>query len=86
MNYHVGDIVRSTQGRDNGQPYIIWEIDGNMLLLVNGKSRKLAKPKQKKDIHVTFVQTSEALTQTLANHGKVNDAYLRKILNSEKGV
>jgi ribosomal protein L14E/L6E/L27E len=85
MNYHVGDIVRSTQGRDKDQLYIIWETKGNMLLLVNGKSRKLSKPKLKKVIHVAFVQTSETLTKALQN-GKVNDAYLRKILSNVKGV
>ena len=84
MNYSKGDIVHSTAGRDIGQNYIVWEISENMLFLVNGKSRKIASPKKKKNIHVAFLKKSEPLIQSLNQNKKINDAYLRKILISEE--
>lgn len=83
MNYHLGDIVYSVAGRDIGQKYIIWGIDDSMLLLVNGKSRKISNPKKKKEKHVEFLKKSEALIDNLKNSKKINDAYLRKILNGD---
>jgi len=83
MKYHLGDIVCSIAGRDIGQKYIIWGIDNNMLLLVNGKSRKISNPKKKKTKHVEFFKKIDVLIENFENNRKINDAYLRKILNSE---
>ena len=83
MSYNLGDIVYSTAGRDIGQKYIVWKMEENMLCLVNGKSRKISHPKKKKTIHVAFYAKSEALIENLKNNKKINDAYLRKILNSD---
>lgn len=83
MNYHLGDIVYSIAGRDNGQKYVIWGIEENMLLLVNGKSRKISNPKKKKIKHVEFLKQINALVENIENNKKINDAYLRKILSSE---
>ena len=83
MNYHLGDIVSSIAGRDIDEKYIVWGMDNDMLLLVNGKSRKLSNPKKKKTKHVTFYKKSEALIENLENDKKINDAYLRKILSRE---
>ena len=44
-----GQVVRSKKGRDEGKVYIIMEIiDDDLLLLVDGKLRKLDRPKKKK--------------------------------------
>lgn len=83
MIYSKGDIVHSTAGRDIGQNYIVWQVDGKMLFLVNGRSRKIVNPKKKKCIHVAFERKSESLTKVLEEGKKVNDAYLRKILANE---
>lgn len=84
MNYQISDIVCSIAGRDNGQKYIVWGIDNNMLLLVNGKARKIANPKKKKTKHVEFLKKVDVLVEVFENNKKINDAYLRKILSSEE--
>lgn len=81
MKFEVGDIVVSKKGRDINQKYIVWEIKNDMLKLVNGKSRKIIKPKQKKQKHVEFVKKAETLIENFEFRKKINDAYLRKILN-----
>lgn len=80
MKLNVGDIVTSTQGRDIGTKYIVWEIEKNILFLVNGKQRKIVSPKKKKNIHVAFYGKSEI--QNLKLNKKINDAYLRKVLKN----
>ena len=48
-----GQVVRSKKGRDEGKVYIIMEIiDDDLLLLVDGKLRKLDRPKKKKVKHL----------------------------------
>ncbi|MGI5841971.1 MAG: KOW domain-containing protein [Christensenellales bacterium] len=81
MTFNIGDIVCSTAGRDIGKKYIVWNVDGKMLFLVNGRERKINNPKKKKTIHVAFYSKSEALIENLKQNKKINDAYLRKILN-----
>lgn len=44
-----GQVVRSKKGRDEGKVYIIFDIiDDDLLLLVDGKLRKLDRPKKKR--------------------------------------
>lgn len=84
MSYQTGDIVISNSGRDKGQKYIVWKIENKFVYLVNGKSRKIANPKKKNAKHITIYQKSdEALINF--NGPKINDAYLRKILNQWEG-
>ena len=48
-----GQVVRSKKGRDEGKVYIIMDIiDDDLLLLVDGKLRKLDRPKKKKVKHL----------------------------------
>lgn len=82
MKLSVGDIVTSIRGRDKGFNYIVWSIEGDTLFLVNGKQRKIENPKKKKTIHVAFSSKSEILIQNLKLNKKINDAYLRKVLNN----
>lgn len=84
MTYSIGDIVCSIAGRDIGQNYVVWEVDGNMLTLVNGKARKIVNPKIKNKTHVAFLKKSTTLIDALQNKQTINDAYLRKILDSEE--
>ena len=54
MEIGVSDIVRATAGHDKGETFIVVGREGNMLLLADGKRRKMEKPKRKKVIHVVF--------------------------------
>lgn len=71
-----GQVVKSKKGRDEGQVFVIIEIiDDNYLLLVNGKSRKLEKPKKKKVKHISIYKDIINL-----NVKDINDSYIRKML------
>lgn len=49
----VGQIVFSKSGRDAGKTYMVYDIiKKDFVLLVDGKSRKLARPKLKNQKHI----------------------------------
>ena len=54
MDIARSDIVKSAAGRDRGRLFFVLGTEGEFLLLADGKSRKLERPKRKKRKHVTF--------------------------------
>ena len=72
----ISDVVKSTAGRDQGELFYVVNIDGQYLMLVNGKDRTLEKPKHKKCKHVAMVLRSETRVATKLRTGD-------KVLNSE---
>ena len=71
-----GQVVRSKKGRDEGKVYIIMDIiDDDLLLLVDGKLRKLDRPKKKKVKHLYIYKD---VIDT--NVSEFNDTYIRKKL------
>ena len=51
---HLGQLVYSTQGRDQGQAYLVYKIaeTGDYVYLVDGKKRTLKNPKKKNIKHI----------------------------------
>ena len=39
MNYKIGDIVMSVAGHDKGFYYVVLDVDGEFVLVANGKTR-----------------------------------------------
>ena len=72
----ISDIVRSAAGRDRGKLLYCIGVDGQYLLLADGKGRTLEKPKRKKRMHTRLVLRSET---RVAAKLKAGD----KVLNSE---
>lgn len=71
-----GQVVRSKKGRDEGKVYIIFDIiDDDLLLLVDGKLRKLDRPKKKKVKHLYIYKD---VIDT--NVSEFSDTYIRKKL------
>ena len=71
-----GQVVRSKKGRDEGKVYIIMEIiDDDLLLLVDGKLRKLDRPKKKKVKHL-YIYNDVIDTEV----SDFSDIYIRKKL------
>ena len=52
MSDPTGCIVRATAGREKGNVFCVVGAQEEMLLLADGKRRRLAKPKRKKLGHV----------------------------------
>jgi len=48
----VGQVVRSLRGHDKGLFYLIVRIDGNRVMVADGKYRKLDTPKAKNPLHI----------------------------------
>jgi len=48
----IGQIVISKAGRDRGVVFVVVGIDGEYVLLADGKTRRLENPKRKKDKHI----------------------------------
>ena len=54
MILEKGQLVRSIAGHDIGEYFLVYQIiDDNFVLIVNGKTRKLEKPKLKKIKHLS---------------------------------
>ena len=64
MEFSVGQIVISKAGRDKGDMFVVYNIDGEYLYLVNGAGRPLENPKKKKTKHIQPTKTVDAALQT----------------------
>ena len=77
----IADVVISTAGRDAGELFYVIEADDLYLMLVNGKDRKLDKPKRKKRKHANKVLRSETrVAEKLRAGDKVLNSELRRDL------
>ena len=76
MEVSISDIIISTAGRDKDLLFYVIGIDGDYVLLANGKERKLEHPKRKTLKHVRRVTRLES---------RIADKILsgEKVLNSE---
>lgn len=70
-----GQVVRSLAGRDKDRYFLVLEVvDQTYLLLVDGKLRKLARPKKKKVQHVQLLKQDLDLDQEGLNDSKIRKA------------
>lgn len=81
MEIAKSSIVRSDAGRDKGKLFIVLAVQGEYLLLADGKSRKVESPKRKKRKHVLFVAADETrVSQKIISDEKVTNSELRRTL------
>ena len=59
MEIAQSNIIRSDAGRDKGKLFVVLAVEGEYLLLADGKSRRVEAPKRKKRRHVLFVAAEE---------------------------
>ena len=79
--FMIADVVSPTAGREAGKLYYVVGLDGEFILLANGKDRSLEKPKRKKRKHADKVLRSETrVAQKLRSGDKVLDSELRRDL------
>ena len=91
MYDYTGWIVQADAGRDKGGIFCVVGVDQEraMLLLADGKRRKIARPKAKKlghVIHLTDSQTaySHPVVRSLQQGEPVSDRALRRALAAFK--
>ena len=81
MEIAKSSIVRSDAGRDKGKLFIVLAVQGEYLLLADGKSRKVESPKRKKRRHVLFVAADDnRVSQKIISDEKVTNSELRRTL------
>lgn len=76
MEISKSDLVLSIAGHDKGMLFFVLDTDGVYVSLVNGKERKLEKPKRKKLIHVRKLPRPDSLLTARIRDGE-------PLLNSE---
>ena len=83
--YHIGDLVISKSGRDQGRTFIVVDIiDDNYVGIADGSLRKLEKPKKKKIKHLGyFGKADERILSKLDENKKVTNSDLRKMLKGD---
>ena len=81
MDIAKSNIVRSDAGRDKGKLFVVLAVEGEYLLLADGKSRKVESPKRKKRRHVLFVSAEETrLAEKIKSEEKITNSELRRTL------
>ena len=50
--FSLGDLVLSKAGRDGGEVFLVVDVDGDYVKIVDGKIRKISNPKKKKIKHL----------------------------------
>lgn len=76
----TGDIVRATAGRGRGRLFIVVAVEGGGYVRISdGDTRKLARAKLKKNLHLTRLGCVED-TGFLSAPGGAADSEIRKIL------
>jgi len=75
------DIIRSDAGRDKGKLFVVLAVEGEYLLLADGKTRKAEAPKRKKRKHVLFVASDASrLSEKIKCEEKITNSELRRTL------
>ena len=86
MEITKSDIVRSDAGRDRGKIFIVLAVEGEYLLLADGKGRRVEAPKRKKRRHVLFVAADESrLADKIKRSEKITNSELRRTLAAYRG-
>ena len=81
MEIAKSNIVRSDAGRDKGKLFVVLAVEGEYLLLADGKSRKVESPKRKKRRHVLFVAEDDTrLSNKIKCEEKTPTRELRRAL------
>ena len=79
MEIAKSNIVRSNAGRDKGKLFFVLAVEGEYLLLADGKSRKVESPKRKKRRHVLFFSAEETrLAEKIKSEEKITNSELRR--------
>ena len=87
MEIQKSDIVRSDAGRDQGKLFIVLGVEGEFLLLADGKSRRVEAPKRKKRRHVLYVASEQTrLSDKIKGEEKITNSELRRTLAEYRDV
>ena len=82
FSFSEGRVVRSTQGRDRGRYFLIVRcLEGNYVLVADGRTHRLAAPKKKKTLHLHALPVRLDLTILRPEGGPLQDSDIRRALD-----
>jgi ribosomal protein L14E/L6E/L27E len=78
----IGEVVLSKTGRDKDHLYVvIGEIDQDYVLLSNGGTKTVEKPKKKKIKHLNFLNAvDDEIKEAIKNSDKSTDLKIKRFL------
>ena len=79
----VGAAVTHVNGRYEGKPMVVVAIDGEYANVVDGKRRRLAKPKRKKLCHLRSISSDG---ESLPVDAELTDGKVRRFLAPYRAV
>ena len=81
MDIARSDIVKSTAGRDKGKFFFVLKVEGDFLLLADGKTRKIENPKRKKRKHAAFAARYDCrAAEKIRSEDRITNSELRRTL------
>ena len=76
-----GNVVFSKKGRDKGRVFVVLlSLDADFVMIADGDTRKLDRPKKKRRRHLTALPASLPDILTLREKNLLKDADIRKAL------
>ncbi len=73
--FEAGQVIISTAGHDKGELLVVVGVEGNRLLVCDGKQRPLEKPKAKNPKHAEYIGT------TIDGQSMLTNRKIRQTLN-----
>ena len=80
MEIAASNIVRSVAGRDQGKLFVVLAVEGEYLLLADGKSRKVESPKRKSADTCCLSRRTKTGFLKNQRRSKITNSELRKTL------
>ena len=82
MEWSLGQMVRSRQGRDNGTYYVVVKTEGQFCYCADGRKTTCLHPKRKNIKHLQVIhRISEKIGTQLRNGEAPTDLEIREFLN-----
>ena len=86
MDIAKSNIVRSDAGRDKGKLFVVLAVEGEYLLLADGKTRPVERPKRKRRKHAALLRRDGgAVSQRIRSNETITNSELRKAIAAIRG-
>lgn len=85
LEYECGQLVKSKAGHDKNEVFLVMQVDPVYLYLVDGKRRRIEKPKRKKKKHVQITNIiAKDIANKIHNGEMLTNAHIRNSLKAFK--
>ena len=86
MDIVKANIVTSTAGRDKGEAFFVLATEGDFLLLADGKTRPVERPKRKRRKHAKLYRSDGgSLSGGIRSSEQITNSELRKAIAALRG-